>query len=273
MSKSSIVQAQKLLYIWISSYEKRSYTQIKEACVFLNAAHDLRLGEKPVWGLFYPMVFSGVVDHVGKDYYALTKPVALAFERHVFLLNCAGIGHFSNKFPVGYTEVTLNDVPEGIPILRMNSVSVLKSFPSIDSVINSWETSVVDDEQLTYHDFKSHIGVAEYTNGHTRYFSIPEKNYLKEMPARRLNPDAYSLGISYERSLNGVGNGSYNRATKELALRKFAFPVLLYRALSIDGMSEKLFPSDAGDFYIFKNITLSVAKEINRILCKSIVYE
>lgn len=273
MSKSSIVQAQKLLYIWISSYEKRSYTQIKEACAFLNNAHDLRLGEKPVWELFYPMVFSGVIDHIGKDYYTLTKPVALAFEEQAFLLNCESIGHSSNKYPVGYTEVNLNDVPEGIPILRMNSISVLKSFPSVDSVINSWETSVLDDEQLTYHDFKRHIGVAEYTNGHTRYFSIPEKNYLKEMPARRLNPDAYSIGISYERALNGVGNGSYNKAKKELSLRRFAFPVLLYRALSIDGLSVKLFPTTDGEHYIFKNISSSVAKEINRILCKSIVYE
>lgn len=273
MSKSNTIQAQKLLYIWISSYEKRSYTQIKEACAFMNDAYDMRLEEKPVWELFYPMVFSGVIDHIGEDYYALTKPIALAFEEHAFLLNCEGIGHSGNEYPIGYTEVNLNDVPEGIPSLRMNSISVLKSFPSVDSVIDSWETSVLDEEQLTYHDFRSHTGVAEYTNGHTRYFSIPEKNYLKEMPARRLNPDAYSIGISYERALNGLGNGRYNKATKELSIRRFAFPVLLYRALSIDGMSVKLFPTTDGEHYIFKNISSSVAKEINRILCKSIVYE
>ena len=273
MSKEGIIQAQKLLYVWISCYEKRSYTQIKDACAFLNVSHNLGLGERPVWDLFYPMLFSGVIDHIGKDYYSLTKPIALVFENHAYLLNCGGLGQSSNRLPVGYTEVSIDAIPEGVSILQMNTISALKSFPAINSVIDTWETSILDEEQLTYHDFKNRIGVAEYTNGHTRYFSIPEKNYLKEMPPRRLNPDAYSIGISYERALNGWGNGSYSRATKELTLRRFAFPVLLYRCLAIDGMSIKSFPTSTEDNYIFKNISPFVAKEINRILCKSIIYE
>lgn len=273
MSKTGIIQAQKLLYVWISSYEKRSYTQIKDACAFLNASHNLGLGERPVWDLFYPMLFSGVIDHIGKDYYSLTKPIALVFENHAYLLNCDGDNPSSNTLPVGYTEVSNDAIPGGVATLQMNTISVLKSFPAVNSVIDTWETSVLDEEQLTYHDFRNRIGVAEYTNGHTRFFSIPEKNYLKEMPPRRLNPDAYGIGMSYERALNGLGNGSYNKATKELTLRKFAFPVLLYRCLSIDGMSLKTFPTSSKDYYIFKNISSTVAKEINRVLCKSIIYE
>ena len=273
MSKENTIQAQKLLYIWISCFEKRSYTQIKEACKFLNVSHNLGLGEKPIWDLFYPMMYSGVVDHIGKDYYSLTKPVALTFKDHAYLLNCTGQGYSSNRLPVGYTEISPDAIPEGVTILEMNTISVLKSFPTINAVIDTWETSVLDEDQLSYHDFKNRIGVAEYINGHTRYFSIPGKNYLKEMPSRRINPDAYSIGMSYERALNGWGNGSYNRATKELALQRFAFPVLLYRCLSIDGMSVKSFPSTSGDYYIFKNISNATAKEVNRILCKSISYE
>lgn len=273
MSKEGIIQAQKLLYVWISRYEKRSYSQIKEACDFLNVSYGLGLGEKPIWDLFYPMMFSGVIDHIGKDYYALTKPVALAFEGHAYLLNCVGQGPSSKKLPVGYTEINPEAIPEGVSIIQMNTISVLKSFPAVNAVVDTWETSVMDEELLAYHDFKNRIGVADYTNGHIRFFSIPGKNYLKEMPARRINPDAYSIGISYERALNGCGNGSYNRATKELTLNRFAFPVLLYRCLSIDGMSVRTFPSSTGDYYIFKNISPVTAKEVNRILCKSIIYE
>jgi len=273
MSKERIIQAQKLLYVWISRYEKRSYSQIKEACDFLNASHGLGLGEKPIWDLFYPMMFSGVIDHIGKDYYSLTKPVALAFDDHAYLLNCVGQGRSSKKLPVGYTEINPEAIPEGVSIIQMNTISVLKSFPAVNAVVDTWETSVLDEDLLTYHDFKNRVGVADYTNGHTRFFSIPGKNYLKEMPARRINPDAYSIGISYERVLNGCGNGRYNRATKELTLHRFAFPVLLYRCLSIDGMSVRSFPSSVGDYYIFKNISSVTAKEVSRILCKSIVYE
>ena len=273
MSKAGIIKAQKLLYTWIGCYEKRSYTQIKEACAFLNSSYDLGLGDRPVWELFYPMLYSGVIDHVGKEYYSLTSPVALAFETHAYLLNCGEKGHSSSRIPIGYTEVASDAIPEGVPVLRMNTLSVLKSFPAVDDVVDTWQTSVLDEEQLTYHDTKARIGVAEYTNGHTLYFSVPGKNYLKEMPSRALNPDAFNIGTSFERVLNGRGNGRYDREKKELRVRRFAFPLLLYRSLSIDGMSVKAFPESSGEDFVFKNVSPATVKEVNRILCKSIAYE
>lgn len=48
MSNSKINKAQGLLYSWMSSYEKRSYNLIREACGFLNESLNLGLGDRPV---------------------------------------------------------------------------------------------------------------------------------------------------------------------------------------------------------------------------------
>lgn len=273
MSNSKINKAQGLLYSWMSSYKKRSYNLIREACGFLNESLNLGLGDRPVWDLFFPMVFSGVIDHIGKDYYTLTKPVVLAFDNHAYLLNYNARPNSIAGLPIGYSEVDLDEVPEEIVTLRMNTISVLKSFPAVDKVVDSWQTSVLAEDLLNYHDYKNHVGVAEHNSGITRYFSIPDKNYLKEMPSRPENPDAYSIGIYYERALSGLGNGYYNRQSKMLYMRRFAMPMLLYRSLALDGMAIREFPSIKDDFYVFKNISHRVIKELNRILCKSIINE
>lgn len=272
MSSSKTITAQGLLYSWMSSYEKRSYNLIREACGFLNESLKLGLGDRPIWDVFFPLVFSGVIDHVGNDYYSLTKPAALVFDGHAYLLNHEAKPNSVAGLPIGYREVSRGKIPDDITALRMNSLSVLKSFPSVDKVIDSWQTSVLDEDLLQYHN-RNRIGVADHSSGITRYFSIREKNYLKEMPARPFNPDAYSIGICYERSLTGEGNGRYDRQSRTLYLKRFAMPALLYRSLALDGMAAKEFPFAQGDCFVFRNISPRVVKELNRILCKSISHE
>lgn len=268
---NNIQQAQILLHQWIGNFEKRSYVQIKEACVFLNSSLELELGEHPVWELFHPLLLSGAVDHIGKEYYALTKPVALLFDSTGYLINMSG--EMNENLPVGYSNVDICSIPKDIRPIRMNSLSVLKSFPSVDAVIDSWEKSYIDGALLSYHNYKNRIGVAEQTTGTVKFFSIPDKLYIKEIPSRAINPDAYNIAMTYERVLNGDGNGFYRKSEKELYMRKFAIPILIYRALALDGMAIKSFPTAVGDYFLFKNVSQSVVKEINRIFCKSVRYE
>lgn len=274
MIDSGIYKAQYLLYCWMSNFERRRYSQIKEICVFLNDSMKLNLGERPVGIIFYPMLYSGVVDHVGKGYYALTKPLAIEFDNHVFLLNKLEDNAPDPKFPVGWHMVLKEDAPKQTETVRLNTMSALKSFPSIDKVVDSWDSSLQDVNELSYHDYHNKVGVAEYKkDGFVRFFSIPNKMYLKEIPSGEINPDAYRIAICYERVLAGQRNGVYFKKTKLLAVNSFAFPIMLYRALSLEGMAVKRTPFLQDNYIIFTNINMSVAKETNRILCKSIKYE
>ena len=181
MSKEATHKAQYLLYCWISRFEKRSYSQIKEACDSLNASCELELGERPRYDLFYPLLSSGVIDHVGKDYYAVTKPIVIDFESHAYILNSPNYVFSNTNLPIGWQIVTNGIFPDGIDIIRINTLSVLKSFPSIDKVVDCWHSSLQDESELSYHDYQNKVGVAEYKNGgQTHYFSIPHKHYQKE---------------------------------------------------------------------------------------------
>lgn len=176
--------------------------------------------------------------------------------------------------PVGWALLIKEQVPEQVTMLKLNSLSVLKSFPRIDYVIETWNSSLQDTTELIYHDFKHQIGVAEYrSEGRTQFFSIPDKSVLKEIPPREKNPDAYRIAICYERSLTGYSNGVYYKKKKLLRVQSFAFPFVLYRALMLDGLSVQVFPKEENGSFLFENITPTVVKELNRILCKSIRYE
>lgn len=274
MSKTASYKAQELLYGWMSNFEKRSYSQIKEACNFLNMSLDLNLGERPVVHLLYPLLYTGVIDHVGRDYYALTRPVIIGFGSHAYAVNCMDARKSGPKMPVGWSVLDKERMPENAPLLKMSSLSALKSFPRIEHVIETWDSSLQDATELSYHDFNCHVGVAEYrSEGRTKFFSIPEKSVLKEIPSREINPDAYRVAICYERSLTGQANGVYDKKRKLLRVQSFAFPFVLYRALMFDGLAVQMFPKEENGYFLFENISPSVAKELNRILCKSVRYE
>jgi hypothetical protein len=258
----------------MSRFEKKSYSQIKEACDFLNASCKLDLGERPNYDLFFPLLNSGVIDHIGKNYYALTRPVIIEYKSHAYLLNGPNYVFSDPNLPVGWQLITHSVFPEGIDIIGVNSLSVLKSFPSIDKVVDTWHSSLQDESELSYHDFRNNVGVAECKKGgHTLYFSIPQRQYQKELPDHSINPDAYQIGICFERIVNGQGNGTYDKNSHILKVPKFAFPIMLYRVLSLDGLSYRSFPYQQGDYIIFEHIEYQVIKELNRILCKSIKYE
>ena len=180
MNKDALHKAQFLLYCWMSRFEKRSYSQIKEACDSLNASCELELGEHPRNDLFYPLLNSGVIDHVGKDYYALTKPIVIDFETHAYILNGPNYVFSDINLPIGWQLITNGIFPTGIDIVQLNSLSVLKSFPSIDKVVDTWHSSLQDESELSYHDNRNKVGVAECKNGaQTLYFSIPYRHYQK----------------------------------------------------------------------------------------------
>ena len=81
MNKSTdkIQKAQELLYDWISHFDKRSLESIKKNCDYLDNIYELQL-TNPIWGIFWPLVFNGVIDHIGNGYYALSSTIILLEE-------------------------------------------------------------------------------------------------------------------------------------------------------------------------------------------------
>lgn len=271
MSKD-IEKLQQLLYVWISNFDKRSLESIKQNCDYLNEAYHLEL-TNPIWGIFWPLVFNGVIDHVGNGFYALSEPIVLDYGTHFYCINVIPQKAKNRYVSVGiiYSE-TYEEMK--CKKMRPSPVAILKTYPCIKDVVDAFPKSLEDESELKYVSWKSKRGLAELErDGLTRFFSLPEQLYLRQLPSRTINPEAYALSYCLTRVVSDEPNGKYNRSTHRLAMPIFAMPFMIYRVLLLECMASKEFPRKQGNEYIFENISNDTVKQLNRIFCDNIQYE
>lgn len=264
---------QHLLYVWLSKLGRRSLDSIKISCDYLIESHHLDAGI-PIWEVFWPLVFSGVADHTGKGYYALTEPLIIKYDSHFYYINNVPQTAKFKEVSVGiyYSDYLVND--HDIKEITVDPKAILKKYPAVDAVVDSFTKSIQDEKELKYFDWKNRKGVAELENeGLKRFFSNPEKAYIKELPDRTINPDAFAIAYCYGRAITGEGNGIYNSRHRKLITPSFAIPFTLFRVLQLDTMACKNMPERDGNTYVFNGVSAPVVKELNRILCNSIRYE
>lgn len=274
MNKPAILtNLQNLLYVWLSKFEKRSLENIKVHCNFLNESYKLNLSY-PNWSIFWPLVFNGLIDHVGKGYYALTAPIIIDYGTHFVYINHRPNNVKNRQLAIGiYLSDNLEN-PRKYSIIKVNPLSILKRFPTVKDIVDGFPISLREEKDLNYYNKNYKRGIAKLeSDGFTHYFSIPEELYMRELPSRTINPEAFAIAFCYSRAINKESNGIYNEENKILALPTFAFPYLLYRTLLLHSLSNGIMPEANGKYYYFKNAPKSYVKQLNRILCKSIIYE
>lgn len=272
MSKDNIEKSQQLLYVWISNFDKRSLESIKHNCDYLNEVYHLEL-QNPIWGIFWPLVFSGVIDYVGNGFYTLSDPIVLDYGTHFYYINVLPKKVRSEYVSAG---ITLSEMYEKMECKKMrpSPVTILKTYPSIRDVVDTFPKSLEDESNLKYVNWKSKRGLAELEKqGLTRYFSLPEKLYLRQLPSRTINPEAYALAYCLTRVESNEQNGKFNSSTHRLMIPNFAMPFMIYRVLQLECMASKVLPRKQGNVFIFEHISNDTIKQLNRIFCNSIQYE
>lgn len=273
MSSKERYEMQKLLYVWLNKLGRRSLDSIKTSCDYLVENQHLE-SSNPIWDIFWPLVYSGVADHTGKGYYALTEPLILKYNTHYYYINYTPASCKVKEVSVGIylSEKLVND--NGIKEIAIDPKSILKQIPSVDRIVDNYPKSLQDEKELKYFDWKNRIGVAELEKeGLKRFFSNPEKAYIREIPDRTINPDAFAIAYCYGRAISGEGNGTYYSNKKELDVPSFAIPYTLYRVLQLECMAAQHLPERIGYTYKYQGVSNSIVKELNRILCNSIRYE
>lgn len=274
MNKSTrLSELQNLLYVWMSKFEKRSLENIKNHCDFLNESYKLNLAY-PNWAIFWPLVFNGLIDHVGKGYYALTAPIIIDCCPHYIYINHRPNDINVRQLTIGVFIANNLENAKNYSVIKINPLSVLKKYPSVKEIVDGFPKSLQDEKDLEYYNGTTRRGIAKLrAEGFTRYFSIPEEIYMRELPDRTINPEAFSVAYCYSRALNNESNGIYCEDSKGLSMPVFAFPYLLYRTLLIHSLSNGVMPEIKGKYYYFRNVPKSYVKQLNRIFCNSISYE
>ena len=274
MNKSTdkIQKAQELLYDWISHFDKRSLETIKKNCDYLDNIYELQL-TNPIWGIFWPLVFNGVIDHIGNGYYALSSTIILDFSTHSYFVNASKVNQKSEKALVGI-ELAGPLTETEYKVMRPVPLAILKTYPTIKDDVEGFPKTLQDESNLKYANSRTRRGLAELEqNGLTRYFSLPESLYIRELPSRNINPEAYAIAYCLTRVVNGEPNGIYYQKTKVLKMPTFAMPFMIYRVLLIECMAFKKLPHQEEYNYVFENISVDIIKQLNRIFCNSINYE
>ena len=198
----------------------------------------------------------------------------MKFESHCYHINNIPISEKFKEVSVGIyiTEGLKNEYD--IKKIEVDPKAILKNYPSVDKVVDNFSKSIQDEKELRYYDWRNRIGVAELEKeGLKRFFSYPAKAYMRELPDRTINPDAFAIAYCYGRAISGEGNGTYYSEQKELVTPAFAIPFTLYRVLQLETMKKKTLPEKEDNIYVYKGVSSSVVKELNRILCNSIRYE
>lgn len=274
MNKSATIrQLQALLHIWLSKYDSRSLVVIKDSCDSLNESYQLGLSN-PIWDIFWPLVFNGLVDHIGNGYYALTEPLIVDSGTYKYSINIKPNNEYKE------TSITGIYVSRNIPVgcstkvVKADAISILKQIPAIEDVVDSFPKTLQDETNLEYYNRKTKRGIAKIEkDGLTRYFSLPEKLYIRELPSREINPEAFAITYCLSRKVNNEYNGSFCLDTNILKMPTFAMPFTIYRALLLETMKVGSLPEIQGDDYVFKSISSTIYKELNRIFSNSIRYE
>ena len=103
--------------------------------------------------------------------------------------------------------------------------------------------------------------------------SLPSSLTTEKLNYWNVNPDGINVAYCYSRSIDGRGNGKYSLKDKRMYITSYRFPILLYRILLLESLLEGNTPFFEQGLYIFPNINLNIANQINRILNNSIQYE
>ncbi len=273
ITHNNLFHAQRLLYEWLCLSGKRSYEAIRKNCLYLDEAYSLGYGSSSVWRLFNPLVKTGIVDYVGGNYYAACPKISLARGERVLYSNPEEHNIIEDETPfVGlYISKSSEAFSDAKPF---DALSVLRTLPSVDRIVDSFPKSIQDLKGAQFYSHKSDRGLTEELNGGVvRYFYIPEKVYEREVPSRASNPDAFNLAFCYSRAVNGEHTGRYCVESHTLRVNNFGFPIILFRVLLVESMLNGFIPTVSDSTASFEGISARVTRELNRILCKTIVNE
>ena len=240
--------------------------------MYLNTS--MRLGLPfPLWSLLLPLLRTGVVDFVGNGSFALAPTITLIFRDRAYIFNSHELRNQDDELPVGISLCSIERLPDNVKTVKLSTLSVLKSLPTVKDVVMSWPLVKKNGAELEYKGLRK-LGISKPAKaGQTRYFYIPGQKGVRELPSPKSNPEAYPIASCFQRIIEDGYIGRYVEREKELTMNLYGLPTLLARALMIDGMSIGCFPTEDGRRVIYYYISKPVINELNRILCKSIVYE
>ncbi len=218
------------------------------------------------------MAFAGNIDFVVIIVFKVTEPIAVTKGILYLYKYIQSISRciYSISFYISQQRGTTYWFQK---IYRFNAVSILKHFPTVKDIVSKFEPLPLNDfSSLKFDNREIKFGVAQKEDWNLKYYFVyPETRRVVAVPYWNVNPDGINVAYCYSRSIDGRGNGKYSlKKDKRMYITSYRFPILLYRILLLESLLEGNTPFFEQGLYIFPNINLNIANQINRILNNSI---
>jgi hypothetical protein len=257
---------QELLHLWMTQVGCVRYEQIKDVCEYLNIKYALGL-ERPMHKIFYPLLYSGVVDLVNDGRYQITPMcIILRSKQKTIVSNPVDKDKLIQTSFVGIYTTNNNQFANSEQSYSFNAEAILKEFPTIKDVVGDFELK----HDYNPSEFSSGIGLQKKTSNSIFSYFIDTNSRCYKVPLNSSNPDAYNIAYCYDRVIAGISNGEYNSAIKSLKLKLPHIPILIYRVLMLESLFNEREPLVEAGSYTFYNVNQKLHKELNRIFCGTI---
>lgn len=260
-------KAQELLYIWLKEVGEVSYERINQTCIYLNTKFGCCL-DKPIYQIFYPLLYNGVVDISGNGKFCVTPECVISKGENNHIIINSKINEFSLcSGGVGIQVSKSNEISYYRNRYEFNLELVLMKMPTIESCVLSYQEVY----NVKISDFFKTKGLSKKkTDSQRWYFLNPQNEKYYVIPHQSINPDAINIATCYGRIIDSVCNGIYDMTSKELRMDMYHIPILIYRVLMIESLFYGKRPYLDNGYYVFNNISRKACLELNRIFCKSI---
>ncbi len=264
---SNIATAQSLLLKWISIKGSVSYQQIKDRCEYLVLQYRIDNYGKPTTHLFYPLLYSGVIDIVGVGKYAAT-PTCIVSKTKSNIKVISNPSTLNNVQNSSFAGIYIDKNDDAVlSSYNINTVSILSKIPTVEDIIKSCDTIV----GYNFDSSEKRLGVIKKSeDGLIRYFVNCDKYQCYILESVSSNPDILNIAAYYERVLKGERNGVYLQSNKELKLKHIGLPIIIFRLLLLESLLNDTEPYLQDGYYVFRDVSNSVTRELNRIFCNSI---
>lgn len=264
---NNIATAQSLLLKWISIKGRVSYQQIKDRCEYLVLQYRIKNYGKPTTHLFYPLLYSGVIDIIGVGKYAVT-PTCIVSRAKSNIKVISNPSNSNNLQKSSFTGIYIDKNDDAVlSSYNINTVSILSKIPTVEDVVKSYDTIV----GYNFESSEKKFGIIKKSeDGLMRYFVNCNKYQCYTLESVSSNPDSLNIATYYERVLKGENNGIYLQSNKELRLKYIGLPIIIFRLLLLESLLSGTEPCLQDGYYIFQDVSNRVTRELNRIFCNSI---
>jgi len=167
-------------------------------------------------------------------------------------------------------------IAHGISLNNMHVDEVLERLPSLEDIVHQFEKIIKPTNGWRYDLRKrewlllrlyNNVGV--YRIGEERYAAkifLDHDDSVYSIPSQKDNPDALNIALCYQADLEGINYLSYNDKEQSLVVSRMQLPILLDRILRIPSFMERLIPSTAYDYIVYKHISKNSFNHLKRIL-------